>query len=188
MVVFQNALYYLEQWSLIDVILPFILIFTIIFATLQKAKLFGTDSKKYNLIVSLAIALLVVIPHVTGRYPPGADVVEIMNSAIPSVSIIAVAIIMFLVLIGIFGAEATWGGWMSGLILIFSLIAVVWIFGKSAGWWGYMPFFLADPDIQALIVIILVFGIIVWFVTAEPGGKGVWDTLKDIGEKAFRGK
>jgi hypothetical protein len=186
MAFFENSLYYLEQWGLTDVILPFILIFTIIFATLQKAKLFGADSKKYNIIFSLAISLLVVIPHVTGKYPPGADVIEIMNEAIPSVSVIAIAIIMFLVLIGIFGAEAKWGGWMSGLVLLFSLIAVTWIFGKAAGWWGYMPFFLADPDIQALIVIILVFGIIVWFVTAEPGGKGVWDSLKEIGEKAFK--
>ncbi len=189
MAYFQNAIYYLEYWGLTDVILPFILIFTIVFAVLQKAKLFGTESKKYNLIVSLAISLLVVIPHVTGRYPPGADVIDIMNAAIPSVAIIIVAIIMFLILIGIFGAEASWGGWMSGLVLIFSIIAVIWIFGKAADWWHYMPFWLSDPDVQALVIIILIFGIIIWFVTAEPGEtKGFWNTLKDIGEKAFRGK
>ena len=186
MAFFQNAIYYMETWGLVDVILPFVLIFTILFATLQKAKLFGTDSKKYNIVVSLAIALLVVIPHVTGRYPPGADVINIINAAIPSVAVIAVAIIMFLVLIGMFGAEASWGGWVSGLVIILSLVAVTWIFGKAAGWWGYMPSFLIDQDIQALIVIILVFGIIIWFVTAEPGKKGLWDGLKEIGEKAFK--
>lgn len=182
----QNALYYLEYWGMTDVILPFILIFTIMFAVLQKAKLFGLDSKKYNIIVSLAIALLVVIPHVTGSYPAGGDVVDIMNSAIPSISVIAIAIIMFLVLIGIFGAETKWGGWMSGLMLVLSAIVVLWIFGKAAGWWYRMPFWLDDPDIQALIVIILVFGIIIWFVTSEPGeNKGFWETLQNIGEKAF---
>jgi len=186
MAFFQNAIYYFEQWGLTDVILPFILIFTIIFATLQKAGLFGGDSKKYDIVVALAISLLVVIPHVTGRYPPGSDVIVMINEAIPSVAIIAVAIIMFLVLIGIFGAETKWGGWMSGLVIIFAVLAVTWIFGKAAGWWGYMPFFLSDPDMQALIVIILVFGIIVWFVTSEDTGSSVWDKLKDVGEKAFK--
>ena len=186
MATMQNALYYLDNWGLTDVILPFILIFTIIFAVLQKSKLFGADSKKYDIIVSLAISLLVVIPHVTGRYPAGMDAVQIINSAIPSISVIAIAIIMFLVLIGIFGAETKWGGWVSGLVLLLSAFAVVWIFGKAAGWWYRMPFWLDDPDTQALVVIILVFGIIVWFVTSEPGeGKGFWETLQDIGSKAF---
>lgn len=186
MVNVRNTLYFLENWGLIDVILPFILIFTVMFAVLQKAKLFGTDSKKYNIIVSFVISLLVVIPHVTGRYPPGADVVEIINTAIPSVSLIAIAIIMFLILIGIFGAEAKWGGWASGLVLILSAGAILWIFGKAAGWWNNMPRWMDDPDLQALIVIILIFGIIVWFVTSEPGeGKGFWETMKNIGEKSF---
>lgn len=186
MATMQNAIYYLEYWGMTDVILPFILIFTIMFAVLQKAKLFGADSKKYNIIVSLAISLLVVIPHVTGTYPAGSDVIDIINSAIPSISVIAIAIIMFLILIGIFGAETKWGGWMSGLVLILSAGAVLWIFGKAAGWWYRMPFWLDDPDIQALVVIILIFGIIIWFVTSEPGtGKGFWQSLQEIGEKAF---
>ena len=185
MAAFQNVIYYLESMGLTDVILPFVLIFTVVFAILQKARIFGTDSKKYNIIVGLVIGLLVVIPHVTGRYPPGADVVDIINTAIPAVSVLVIAIIMFLVLVGIF-FEAEAGGWVSSLVLLFSILAVVWIFGKAAGWWFNMPFWLDDPDVQALVVIILVFGIIVWFITAEPSSTGFFDKLKEIGEKAFK--
>lgn len=182
----ESALYTLESWGLTDVILPFVLIFTVIFAILQKAKIFGPDSKKYNIVFALAISLLVVIPHVTGTYPGGVDAVDIINQAIPSISVLAIAIIMFLVLAGIF-FEPKGGGWVSGLVLIMSIIAVVWVFGKAAGWWYYMPLFM-DEDLQALIVIILVFGIIIWFVTAEPGQKGFWDTVKDFTQNAFGGK
>ncbi len=181
----QNVVYLLESWGLTDAILPFILIFTVIFAILQKAKIFGAESKKYNVVFSLVVALLVVIPHITGRYPPGADVVEIMNSAIPSISVLIIAVIMFLVLAGIF-FEPTGGGWVSGLVLLMSIVAVIWIFGKAAGWWFGMPFWLNDPDVQALVVIILVFGIIIWFVTSESKSFQFWDSLKDIGEKAFK--
>ncbi len=185
MVSAQEALYYLEGIGLMDVILPFILIFTVLFAILQKAKLFGDSSKKYNVIFSLAVSLMVVIPHVTGSYPAGKDVVEIMNQAIPSVSILVIAIIMFLVLAGIF-FEPKGGGWVSGLVLIFSVFAVIWIFGKAAGWWYGMPLWLDDPDLQALVVIILVFGIIIYFVTAEPSETSWIDKLKEIGGKAFK--
>lgn len=182
---FENAIYYLESMGLTDAILPFVLIFTVIFAILQKAKVFGTESKKYNIIVALVVGLLVVIPHITGQYPAGSDVVEIINTAIPAVSVLIIAVIMFLVLVGIF-FETEAGGWVSSLVLLLSILAIVWIFGKAAGWWYNMPFWLDDPDLQALVVIILVFGIIVWFITAEPSGKGFFETLKDIGEKAFK--
>ena len=102
MAAMQSALYSLESWGLTDVILPFVLIFTVIFAILQKAKIFGAESKKYNVVFALAISLLVVIPHVTGTYPAGLDAVDIINQAIPSISVLAIAVIMFLVLAGIF--------------------------------------------------------------------------------------
>ena len=180
----QSALYRLESIGLTDVILPFILVFTVVFAILQKAKIFGTDSKKYNVIFSLVVSLLVVIPHVTGKYPPGADVVNIINQAIPAVSVLLIAIIMFLVLAGIF-FEPKGGGWVSGIVLLLSIVAVIWIFGKAAGWWYNMPFWINDPDIQALVVIILVFGIIIWFVTSETQGKSLIDWFKEFSGGAF---
>lgn len=188
MVDFQRAIYYLEMWGLTDVILPFMLIFAIVFATLAKAKVFGSESRKFNLVVGLAISLLVVIPHVTNRYPPGKDVVTIINTAIPQVSAVAVAIIMFLVLIGIFGAETSWwGGLVSGVVVIGALVSVVYIFGNAIGWFNIMPSWLSDPSTQALVVIVLVFGLIVWFVTAEPGKPGVGGLLEKIGNAFKRG-
>ncbi|MBN2111483.1 hypothetical protein JW707_00120 [Candidatus Woesearchaeota archaeon] len=180
----QSALYYLENIGLTDVILPFVLVFTVIFAILQKAKIFGAESKKYNVIFSLVVSLLVVIPHVTGQYPAGADVVDIINQSIPAVSVLVIAVIMFLVLAGIF-FEPKGGGWVSGLVLLLSIIAVTWIFGKAAGWWYNMPFWLNDPDVQALVVIILVFGIIIWFVTSESTGEGLGDKFKKFVDSAF---
>lgn len=187
MTVFQDALRLLEYWGLSDVILPFILIFTVTFAVLQKAKIFG-EEKRYNTIVSLVLALGVVIPHSLGYYPYGTDVVEILNNALPNVSLVLVMIVMFLLLLGVMGAEPTWGGGGFGsfLMLVAGFLVVV-IFGSAAGWWqntGFL-YWLNDPDVQAAVLVIAVFGLIIYFVTksddkssGEKMGKAIGDWFK----------
>jgi len=94
-----------NSWGLRDVMLPFLLVFVIFFAILAKTKVLGEDKKKYNLVVALVIALLVVIPHVLDKYPENFDPVDIMSEALPSISIVIVAAIGALIIIGAFGGE-----------------------------------------------------------------------------------
>lgn len=179
---FTDFFVYLDQLGIADSLIPFFLIFTVVFAVLEKAKIFGVTGKKFNVIVALAIALIVVIPHVMGTYPEGKDAVVIINSALPNVAVLAVALIMFLFLIGIFGGTA---GGLAGIAGIIAIVAIVWIFGSSAGWFKELPSWLADPATQVLIVILLVFGLVVWFIVGGGGGPGtgvrnVFDWINEI--------
>ncbi len=184
----------LESWGLTDVMLPFLLIFVVIFALMAKTRIFGEDKKKYNLVVALVIALLVVIPHVLNYYPPEADVVEIMNRALPQVSVIAVAVIMLLILIGLFGGEAKWmGSSLSGWIAIVSFIIILIVFGGAAGWWGDWSWFYNFFGVEtvAVIVMILVFAIIVWWITRGEGKEKEANALSQLGKwvgEMFGGK
>ncbi|MFH1408775.1 MAG: hypothetical protein ABIH34_02620 [Nanoarchaeota archaeon] len=165
----------IESWGLTDVALPFLLIFTIVFAILQKSRVLGEGRKNYNLIVSLVIGLSVVIPHVTGAFSnENLDPVLIINKALPTVSIIIVAIIMMLILIGIFGGEAQLLGIaLNGWIAFISFILIVLVFGASAGWWNGWDWFndIFGQEAIALIIIILVFGIIIGFITSDNEGE-----------------
>lgn len=175
----------LDSWGLTDVMLPFLLIFVIIFALMAKTRVLGEDKKKYNLVVALVIGLLVVIPHVLDYYPPGGDVVEIMNNALPQVSIIAVAVIMLLILIGLFGGEAKWmGSSLSGWIAILAFIIILIIFGGSAGWWGNWSWFqnFFGGETVAIIVMVLVFAIIVWWITGGEGKEKEVNALSNVGK------
>ena len=73
---------------LTDALLPFALIFTVVYSVLLKTKILGTEAdgktprKNFNVIISLIVSLLVVIPHITNQYPVGWDVIEIMNKFI----------------------------------------------------------------------------------------------------------
>jgi len=156
----------MESWGMLDVMLPFLLIFTIVFAVLQKAKIFGADSKRFNVIIALVLGMVVVIPHILGTYPEGQDAVIIINSVLPNIALVLVAIIMVLLLSGVFGYEP--GGADAGIFILIIPI-VVYIFGVSAGWWQNFSWFNIDPDTLAVVLVILVFGIIIFLVTSEGG-------------------
>jgi hypothetical protein len=163
----------LESLGLFDVLLPFILIFTIVFAVLQKIQLFGPDktkNKPINTVIALVMGLSVVFPHVLGYYPPNRDVVVIMNRALPNVGVVLVAVLMALLIIGVLGKRFEIGGnSASGWIAIAAFAMIIFIFGSAAEWWGLPDWLgmLRDPDTMALVVTILVFAIIIWFITKE---------------------
>lgn len=169
---FTGLIETLESWGLTDALLPFLLVFTIVFAILQKAKVFGEEKKNMNIVVALVLALLVVIPHITGSYPPGADVVDIMNRALPNISLVIVAIIALLLLLGIFGAEVS--GTVSGGVVAVAFLVVLYIFGAAAGWWGNWQWITSffGADAIAIAIIILVFAVLIWFITREEGKSG----------------
>lgn len=166
--ILQNFMETAEGWGLTDVLLPFLLIFIIVFAIMQKTRILGENKKNLNVAFAVILGLLVVIPHVTRSYPAGLDVVVIINSALPTVSIILVAVVMLLILIGLFGGEVhLLGVALSNWITFLSIIVIAWVFfGAAYGWrsWDWLKSVFSS-EAMALIVIILVFGIIIAFIS-----------------------
>ena len=112
----------MERQGFVDVVLPFLLIFTIMFAVLQKTQVLGEKKKNFNVVIALVSSLLVVIPHVTNRYPVGSDPIIIINNAIPQVSLVLVAIVFLLILIGVFGQDKEFLGLAApGWVMFISL-------------------------------------------------------------------
>ena len=192
--IFQEFIAYLDAWGFTDVLLPFVLVFTIIFATLQKTKILADGKKQYNVIVSLVMGLAVVIPHVVGRYPFNFDPVDVINRALPQVSIIVVAIVMVLLIIGVFGNDIDIAGTpLSFWVILLAVVAIIAIFGSAVGWFSFPIWlaFLYDPELQSLVVMVLVFGIVIAFITkddADKGGeKGLGKWMDKVG-KVLKGK
>ncbi len=168
----DNFAYLLDRWR-VDILLIFLLIFVIVYAILQKTRILGEGKKNLNVVVALVVGLLVIVPSVTGRFPPNADPVKIIGDALPSVSIVLVAIIFLLILIGVFGQEQVFLGLsMPGWVAFFSFITIVIIFGGAAGWWtGYFGQYLEDifgTESIAVVIMLLAFGLIIAWVTSEP--------------------
>jgi hypothetical protein len=188
---FSNLAYYFQTFGVLDFLLPFILVFTIVYAVMQRTKILG-DNKNFNVVIALVMALSFVIPHVIGWYPLGYDPVQVLNEAIPSISLVAVAAIMLLILLGLFGRDV--GEKLMPVIAIAAITFVIYIFGSTSTlnvWQGPSEIFSWwTPETTELMLVILVFGLVVWFITKEPnkpGDKtalgGVSEFLKGLTEK-----
>ena len=85
----QNSIEFFREFGLFDVVLPFLLVFTIIFAILEKTRILGTvkikgdevPNKNLNSMVSFVVALLTVAT---------ANVVRTINESLPNVVLLTV--------------------------------------------------------------------------------------------------
>src|SRR3989344_880168 len=164
---------WLQYSGVMDIILPFLLVFTIIFAVFERVKLFGTDKKNVNVGLALIIAILTIVPSMTGVYSYQYDPVRIINTLVPSAAVLGVVIILVLFLIGMFGKDFIGGGPPTWLVAIIFLI-LFYIFGITVNWWqppSRASSFLGG-DLLTLVVVILVFGLIIAFITSDPKSKG----------------
>ncbi|MEK6822778.1 MAG: hypothetical protein AABY13_03030 [Nanoarchaeota archaeon] len=189
--VFDNAIFYLDSLGLTQVILPFVLIFTVLFALLQKIALFkegekGKEepSRKINSIIALAIALIVVLPHITGGYPADSDPINVINAFLPAAVVITVVLLVLLMLVGFIGGEKEVTKspliGIAGIIAIIALALTLWraLYPAGSPSWLY---FLDDPELQALVVVFIIMGGAIWYIASEPGkGKPYKDYLKEF--------
>ncbi len=166
------------RYGFYDVLLPFLLIFAVTYGIINHTKLLS-EKKQIQVAISLCIALLFLYPHFAGLQP---DPVALIAYAIPYITVIGIAMLMFLILTGILNWK--FEGILMMLMVVGSLLAVMYIFMLGAGFtpfqWiaQYFPILL-DPQIQDLIIILLVFGIIVWFVVSDDSEKTEWKKVRE---------
>jgi hypothetical protein len=124
--------YVIQQWQAIgifDVLLPFILLFAIIFAILQKTKVLG-GRNGIDAVVAMAIGFFVIInPFVN----------EILKVILANTAIAIIVIVALMLILGL-----VWGGqkmkawnFIGGII---GLAIFVWILGRVADYYEmYYP-------------------------------------------------
>jgi lysylphosphatidylglycerol synthetase-like protein (DUF2156 family) len=164
---FSRAVYYLQQFELMDVLIPFALIASVTYFV--AAKMFG-DKKNIAIVFTLSVTLLAVVPHVLRLYPSGWDVITIINTSAPQVILIIIAIFLAMLLVGAFTRGTKFDlSFMTGNIPAWTALIIVLIVFAAAVYPSGLPVtlsFLADPAFYSTIIAVLVFGLIVWFITS----------------------
>src|SRR3989344_3697846 len=171
-----------ETFGVFDVALPFILIFTIAFAVMQKIQLFGANKKNIDLIVSLVLAFLAI---------RNIFLIGLLNRFLPNIAMFLIIILMFLLLLGTFGGQFSgFSGYMGVIAAIISLIFVIISLSGDFLDLQYgiiLPPFLADLfyDYQTKATILFVAGIaiVIWLVTGSSTTTTFSQTLNDIWTK-----
>jgi len=152
-----------------QIILPFVLVFTILFALLQKSQILGKDKRQIDAIVSLVLALIVI---------SFANAVGIITSLIPFLAVSVVIILVFLILWSmVFQGEDDRFKINKGLKIALGIIigiAVVVAVLIATGAWDYIRYeWIYAGDSSALftniifvVIVIVAIAIVVW-----PGKK-----------------
>ncbi len=176
---FVDLFEYLGDVGIQDTILPFLLVFAIIFAVLEKTMIFGTykdggttyTKKNINMLVAAVIGLMVVVPHVMHAYPPGQDIVNIMNSSLPTMAAIFIAVVLALVLMNLTTEKEDDHSFLNKNIAVYgSLAVVIIVFGGYAGWWE--PFWdnWIGSETMSIVVMILVLGLVFYIISKDSPG------------------
>ena len=180
--VFANSLEFLNRLGLLDVVLPFILTFAIVFGILEKTAILGVEKidkevyskKSLNSLVAVCVGFFVVASQ---------NIVSIINQALAQVVLLLLIVVFYMVLIGVFykNDEQVFleGGWRTGFMVAL-LIGIVLIFvnaipmanGQSILLWLY--FYVTqniDSGFVSSIILLLFVAAIVWLLARDSAPK-----------------
>lgn len=181
--VFRETIEFFGKLGIYDVILPFLLVFTIVFAILEKTKVFGVEEigkKKYpkknlDAMVAFVVAFFVIA---------SSRLVEAITQISSQVVILLLLSVFFLILVGSFAKETEEGfflsgGWNTTFIWIM-FVGIIGIFlnaiktEEGQTWLSFIMEFIStkwDTNwVASLILIGFVIGIILW-ITGSGGPK-----------------
>ena len=181
---FREVLEFFDRLGVYDVILPFILVFTLVFAIFERTKVLGTEEvngkpypkKNLNAMSAFVIAFLVIA---------SSQAVSLINSALPNIVILLFLGVFFLLLVGIFYSEKEEvllsSGWKM-MFMVIMFVGILAIFLYAIPTESGQPFltwimeFLVDnystTAVSSIILMIVVLGFM-FYIIREPskGGK-----------------
>ena len=187
-----KAVQFFKDFGLFDIVLPFLLVFAIVYAVLDKTRILGVykhqdneyPNKNLNAVVAFVVAMLVVA---------AANITGVINEALPNIVLLLVVLISFLLLIGVFAKteeldfHTKHGHWTKAfMILIFMGVLLIFlgaIRDKAGKSWLEITFNWVveqwqGPIFASIIIFILAIGAIIWLTgnpkatTTPPAGTG----------------
>lgn len=178
-----NAIQFFQNFGLFDVVLPFLLVFTIVFAILEKTMILGTTTKEshtpkknVNSMVAFVVALLTIASN---------KIVTALQVAMPNIVLLMVVSISFLMLVGTFATtgEFDFAGKHKGYyaaFVAFLLLGVIIIFlyaiklDSGQSWLEYVYNYVINSwggsIVSSFILLAVIVGAII-FITWRKEGK-----------------
>lgn len=174
--VFRGTLGFFEQLGVYDVVLPFLLVFTLVFAILEKTKAYGTEKlsgggevtrKNLNAMTAFVAAFFVVA---------STQLVAIVNQVLAHTVLLLLVSICFLLLAGSFhsGSKEFFleGGWNTFFMWIM-FAGIVVIFLNALGWldiiWESLFFRFDSVTVSSIVLVI---GIVLFMIYITGGFEG----------------
>jgi len=165
----------LTQWDqagFFQYLLPFLLIFALVYGILTQVKLFK-ENKSINGIIALVVGLLAL------QFPM---VPQFFAEIFPRLGIGLAVILVIMIILGLFLNTKDEGDFMkwvllgvAGIILLIVLVKTAGALGWSSGWWWSDNW----PMVVGVVFILAVIGIIVAGSSSKPSPKFIPPYMRD---------
>jgi hypothetical protein len=176
---FRGALDFFSRLGIYDVVLPFLLVFTIVFAILEKTKVFGTEKvgefeltkKNLNAITAFVIAFFTIA---------SSQLVGAITSISSNVVLLLLISICFLMLVGSFYQQTDKGFFLEGfwknvfIVIMFIGLVLIFLNAMKSGektwlmtivdWASHL---MDSASVAAVVLFIFVVGAL-FFITWSP--------------------
>ena len=150
-----------------EMLLPFLLVFVVVFAILQKSEILGKGKAQIDAIVGMVIGLILI-----GVKQPRDILVGILPWMAVGVAVILVFLILYGFVAGDMSEDKNMPKWLKyafmGIAAVFTIGVVLYI---SGGWDWLIDSFDVDGDVwTSIVMIVLVVGAMV--VAVKGGNSG----------------
>jgi len=123
---FGKAIEFFDKIGIFEIVLPFLFVFTVVFALLEKTRVFGVDrvgseeytKKNLNAMAAFSIAFLVIA---------SANIVRIINEVAANMILLLILSVFFLLLVGSFHQEKKEGFFLEKGIVRTSFILIMFV-------------------------------------------------------------
>jgi hypothetical protein len=186
MTVFGDSINFLVKLGIYDIVLPFLLVFVLVFALLEKTKALGTerardDKGEYQEYTKKNLNAMVAF--VTGFFVvASSQLVSVINRSLSQIFLLLLLVICFLMVAGALHQQTKEGffldpkkhGFYYGAFMVIVFGGIIAIFLNSLGWLDLVYNFLKDnwntDYIASVIFIIIIVGFMAW-IMSDPKPK-----------------
>ncbi|MBN1275251.1 hypothetical protein JXA12_03085 [Candidatus Woesearchaeota archaeon] len=180
---FGGAIEFLGKLGVYDVVLPFLLVFTLMYAFLEKTRIFGVETyyaegdthrekgfkgsrKNLNAMMSFVVAFFVIA---------SSQLVAVINQTLSHMVLLLVLVFCFILVAGSFQKQTDEGFFLEkpwkGIFMVIAFIAIALIFLNALGWldvvWRFVTSVWSSEAVATIILIALIVGFMFW-VTQDP--------------------
>ncbi|MCF7861444.1 hypothetical protein K9M79_04280 [Candidatus Woesearchaeota archaeon] len=188
---------WVDQFGIYDSLMPFILIFLLVYAVLSSTRIFD-DKKQINIVIALIMGCVTVIPHLTNTYPASVDPVDFINKFLPNVALFVVIFFLMQLIGSLFGLKGS--DFTKSNYSLFTLIIITmtmnFLYPSVSDFFTIIALFLLihsilfspGPGVTAPILVATTALLVYFTVTiiAQPGPPPDWMTFTlDSNTKIF---
>lgn len=190
MTALEELIVNLQNQSIFELYLPFLLTFAIFFALIQKSKVFGDNQPKISALVAFIAGFYVMFYS-----PVGIEIGQFFAMFFAETSVMLVTLMVFLMIIALLTGPflskvedwQDWGKKLIPLAIILGLLVSFGMFGSSGGILLFTRTLgtttgidLSSDDMVLIILIVATVGAIWWLVGGSKAVKSTREKAQDL--------